>query len=213
MSENKRKNKIIDELLEVDEIPEDFETPEDLLEGIAQMTSEVSEIKKETESIKVSDDPITNLKIFNEVSDLINRGVAVLDTCKEDIERSSLLDAELVSAYASLIRSTREIISDNIAIFRDRQKHIEKLELENLKQDGVINLMVYGDKRAYGGNQLKKLFRKINLDQSENSIKVVKNIISKLNKDHPAKNFSDGHSANIIDLFLHKKETFLHLIK
>ena len=82
---------------------------------------------------------------------------------------------------------------------------------ENLKQDGVINLMVYGDKRAYGGNQLKKLFRKINLDQSENSIKVVKNIISKLNKDHPAKNFSDGHSANIIDLFLHKKETFFSI--
>ena len=133
MSENKRKNKIIDELLEVDEIPEDFETPEDLLEGIAQMTSEVSEIKKETESIKVSDDPITNLKIFNEVSDLINRGVAVL------------LDAELVSAYASLIRSTREIISDNIAIFRDRQKHIEKLELENLKQEHRKEILLMKD--------------------------------------------------------------------
>ena len=145
MSENKRKNKIIDELLEVDEIPEDFETPEDLLEGIAQMTSEVSEIKKETESIKVSDDPITNLKIFNEVSDLINRGVAVLDTCKEDIERSSLLDAELVSAYARLIRSTREIISDNIAIFRDRQKHIEKLELENLKQEHRKEILLMKD--------------------------------------------------------------------
>jgi|TARA_R100000479_G_C6364236_1_gene194278 hypothetical protein len=145
LSENKRKNKIIDELLEVDEIPEDFETPEDLLEGIAQMTSEVSEIKKETESIKVSDDPITNLKIFNEVSDLINRGVAVLDTCKEDIERSSLLDAELVSAYASLIRSTREIISDNIAIFRDRQKHIEKLELENLKQEHRKEILLMKD--------------------------------------------------------------------
>ena len=145
MSENKRKNKIIDELLEVDEIPEDFETPEDLLEGIAQMTSEVSEIKKETESIKVSDDPITNLKIFNDVSDLINRGVAVLDTCKEDIERSSLLDAELVSAYASLIRSTREIISDNIAIFRDRQKHIEKLELENLKQEHRKEILLMKD--------------------------------------------------------------------
>jgi hypothetical protein len=109
------------------------------------MTSEVSEIKKETESIKVSDDPITNLKIFNEVSDLINRGVAVLDTCKEDIERSSLLDAELVSAYASLIRSTREIISDNIAIFRDRQKHIEKLELENLKQEHRKEILLMKD--------------------------------------------------------------------
>ena len=83
---------------------------------------------------------------------------------------------------------------------------------QNLADDGVILLMVYGDKKAYAGNQLKKLFRKINLNQNEDSIKGVKNIISKLNKDHPAKNF-DGHNdttynADIIDLFLHKKETF-----
>ena len=87
---------------------------------------------------------------------------------------------------------------------------------QNLANDGVVLLMVYGDKKAYGGNQLKKLFHKINLNQSEDSIKVVKNIISKLNKDHPAKNFSDGHndlthSAGIIDLFLHKKETFFSI--
>ena len=87
---------------------------------------------------------------------------------------------------------------------------------DNLTEGGVVLLMVYGDKKAYGGNQLKKLFRKINLNQNEDSIKVVKNIISKLNKDHPAKNFSDGHndlthSAGIIDLFLHKKETFFSI--
>tara|TARA_E500000178_G_C17038997_1_gene765451 strand:+ start:6886 stop:7419 length:534 start_codon:yes stop_codon:yes gene_type:complete len=132
---SKKINPIVEELLDSNEIPEEFETPEDLLEGIANMTSEVAEIKQEVEDVKVSGDPITDIKIFNEVSDLINRAVAVLDTCKEDIERSSLLDAELVSAYAKLISSTREIISDNIAIFRDRQKHIEKIELENLKQE------------------------------------------------------------------------------
>ena len=112
---SKKINPIVEELLDSNEIPEEFETPEDLLEGIANMTSEVAEIKQEVEDVKVSGDPITDIKIFNEVSDLINRAVAVLDTCKEDIERSSLLDAELVSAYAKLISSTREIISDNIA--------------------------------------------------------------------------------------------------
>ena len=87
---------------------------------------------------------------------------------------------------------------------------------ENLKKDGVIYLMVYGDKRAYAGNQLKKLFSKINLDQSEDSINIVKNVLSKLNKHHPAKNFSEGyndlnHNAGVIDLFLHKKETFFSI--
>ena len=142
---SKKINPIVEELLDSSEIPEEFETPEDLLEGIANMTSEVAEIKQEVADVKVSGDPVTDIKIFNEVSDLINRAVAVLDTCKEDIERSSLLDAELVSAYAGLIRSTREIISDNIAIFRDRQKHIEKIELENLKQEHRKEILMMKD--------------------------------------------------------------------
>ena len=142
---SKKINPIVEELLDSSEIPEEFETPEDLLEGIANMTSEVAEIKQEVADVKVSGDPVTDIKIFNEVSDLINRAVAVLDTCKEDIERSSLLDAELVSAYAKLISSTREIISDNIAIFRDRQKHIEKIELENLKQDHKKEILLMKD--------------------------------------------------------------------
>jgi SAM-dependent methyltransferase len=87
---------------------------------------------------------------------------------------------------------------------------------QNLKEDGVIYLMVHGDKKAYAGNQLKKLFRKINLNQNKDSIKVVKNIISKLNKYHPAKNFSKGfddinYNAGVVDLFLHKKETFFSI--
>ena len=141
----KKIDPIVEELLDSSEIPEEFETPEDLLEGIANMTSEVAEIKQEVADVKVSGDPVTDIKIFNEVSDLINRAVAVLDTCKEDIERSSLLDAELVSAYAKLISSTREIISDNIAIFRDRQKHIEKIELENLKQEHKKEILLMKD--------------------------------------------------------------------
>jgi len=142
---SKKINPIVEELLDSSEIPEEFETPEDLLEGIANMTTEVAEIKQEVADVKVSGDPVTDVKIFNEVSDLLNRAVAVLDTCKEDIERSSLLDAELVSAYAKLISSTREIISDNILIFRDRQKHIEKLELENLKQDHRKEILLMKD--------------------------------------------------------------------
>ena len=87
---------------------------------------------------------------------------------------------------------------------------------QNLKEDGVIYLMVYGDKRSYAANQLKELFYKINLNQSEKSINLVKNILSKLNKYHPAKIFSEGfddinYNAGVVDLFLHKKETFFSI--
>lgn len=144
----KKINPIVQELLDDEEIPDELiedKTPEELLKEIEGMTSEVAEIKKDVTEVKGSGDPVTDLGLFNEISDLINRAVAVLDTCKEDIERSSLLDAELVSAYAGLIRSTREIISDNIAIFRDRQKHIEKIELENLKQEHRKEILMMKD--------------------------------------------------------------------
>ena len=87
---------------------------------------------------------------------------------------------------------------------------------QNLTKDGVIYLMVYGNQRSYAANQLKKIFYKINLNQNEKSINIVKNILDKLNQAHPAKIFSQGfndlsYDAGIIDLFLHKKETFFSI--
>lgn len=121
------------ELLEEDEILTD--PRENLLAQIDEMQTEVKEVKTDITNLTNSGDPITNGEIFKELSDLTNRANSILDVCKEDIERSSILDAELVSAYASLIKSTREIISDYLVIYRDRQKHLDKMELENIKQE------------------------------------------------------------------------------
>jgi len=40
----------------------------------------------------------------------------------------------------------------------------------NLKEDGVIILMIYGKYQRYGLNQIKKVFNAINLDQDKDSI-------------------------------------------
>ena len=40
----------------------------------------------------------------------------------------------------------------------------------NLKEDGVIVLMVYGKFQRYGLNQVKKVFNEINLNQDKDSI-------------------------------------------
>lgn len=89
---------------------------------------------------------------------------------------------------------------------------------QNLKSDGVLYLMVYGNQNSYPLNQVKKLFSKLNLDQSKKSINIAKHIIDRLGDKHPAKifaqSFTDGdHDAGVIDFFLHKKEAFFSIKK
>ncbi len=89
---------------------------------------------------------------------------------------------------------------------------------QNLKDEGVIYIMVYGDKKSYATNQVKQLFKKLNLKQNEESINFVKNTIGKLNNLHPAKIFTEteikqdlNHPSGVVDFFLHKKENFFSI--
>ena len=89
---------------------------------------------------------------------------------------------------------------------------------KNLKNEGVIYIMVYGDKKSYATNQIKKLFKKLSLKQNQESINFVMNTISKLNNLHPAKIFAEteikndlNHSSGVVDFFLHKKENFFSI--
>ena len=84
---------------------------------------------------------------------------------------------------------------------------------ENLKPNGVINLMVYGDKDSKSLNHFKRVFKELQLSQNTESIKIAKNVISNLNHKHPTKVFTDNlddmkYDSGIIDLLLHKQEKF-----
>ena len=86
----------------------------------------------------------------------------------------------------------------------------------NLKEDGVINLMIYGDKKTHSLNQIKRIFKDIKLKKKKKSIDIVKNTIKGLNPNHPAKIFSNSvndinYDSGIIDLALHKKEKFYEI--
>ena len=89
---------------------------------------------------------------------------------------------------------------------------------QNLKDEGVIYIMVYGDKKSYATNQVKQLFKKLNLKQNQESINFVKNTVNKLNNLHPAKIFAESeikqdlnHPSGVVDFFLHKKENFFSI--
>ena len=130
-------DKILDSLLHGDEI---METPidprNDLLNEIEDYQNEIQSIQSGISTVKATGlSPVTNVDCFSELGDLTTRAVAVLDACKSDIERSSLLDADLIASYASLIKSTREIISEYMTVYRDRQTHINRMELEDIKQN------------------------------------------------------------------------------
>ena len=85
---------------------------------------------------------------------------------------------------------------------------------DNLKEDGVIILMVYGKFQRYGLNQVKKVFNAINLKQNKDSIMTSKKIINNLHPKHPANIFNISKDINydsgIIDLLLHKQEKFYY---
>ena len=89
---------------------------------------------------------------------------------------------------------------------------------QNLKDEGIIYIMVYGDKKSYATNQVKQLFKKLNLKQNQDSIDFVMNTINKLNNLHPAKIFANTeikqdltHPSGVVDFFLHKKENFFSI--
>jgi len=89
---------------------------------------------------------------------------------------------------------------------------------ENLKDEGVIYIMVYGDKKSYATNQVKQLFKKLSLKQNQESISFVMNTVNKLNNLHPAKIFAEteikqdlSHPSGVVDFFLHKKENFFSI--
>jgi len=135
---------LADELLDIDEIV-DIDPRQELLNEIDTMQTEVTEVKQGVTALQIQGDPITNGTVFNEMTDLTARATAVLDACKADIERSSILDSDLISAYANLIKATNDIITEYVNIYRDRQKHIDKTEIENLKQEHRKEILIMKD--------------------------------------------------------------------
>ena len=110
------------------------------------------------------------------------------------------------------------IISSGVIHHLDEPSTGLKYFYENLKDEGVIYIMVYGDKKSYATNQVKNLFKKLDLKQNQASINFIKNTINKLNNLHPAKIFAEteikedlNHPSGIIDFFLHKKENFFSI--
>lgn len=85
-----------------------------------------------------------------------------------------------------------------------------------LTDQGVLYLMVYGNQESSSIYGLKDVFKKLEFSQNKDSINNIKNLLNKLDKNHPSKIFvneySDfGYDAGVIDLFLNAQEKFYSL--
>ena len=105
------------------------------------------------------------------------------------------------------------IISTGVIHHLEKPETALKFFYENLKNEGVIYLMVYGNKQRYALNKVKTIFNLLKFNQDKKSIIQSKNLIESLHSEHPAKIFVNSvddinYDSGIIDLLLHKKETF-----
>ena len=100
--------------------------------------------------------------------------------------------------------------------------HLENIDsalnyfYENLKDDGAVFLMVYGDQQSAGINNIKKVFRSLNFSHNQDSIESIRKIIFKLKEHHPAKIFANLYSdmnndSGIVDTFMHPEENFFNI--
>ena len=105
------------------------------------------------------------------------------------------------------------IISTGVIHHLENPSSALKYFYNNLKDDGAISLMVYGNKSTHATNELRKLFFKLNFKQDKESIDSIRKIYDKINPSHPGvihtKNSSElKYDAGIVDHILHQSEHF-----
>lgn len=81
---------------------------------------------------------------------------------------------------------------------------------EELKPNGVIEIMLYGKYGRNGMSMLAELFNSLNLQQDEEGLQIVKETLKSLPKEHPAHHFirffeKGTNDIELVDAYLHKR--------
>jgi SAM-dependent methyltransferase len=80
-----------------------------------------------------------------------------------------------------------------------------------LRPDGVAAIMLYAKYGRIGVDMMQAVFRDMGLDQSEDSVQMVKQVLASLPADHPVKSYMTiapdlGFDAGLVDTFLHGRD-------
>lgn len=80
-----------------------------------------------------------------------------------------------------------------------------------LRQDGVAALMLYAKYGRIGVDMMQSVFRDMGLNQSKESVQIVRQVLASLPSDHPVKSYMTiapdlSFDAGLVDTFLHGRE-------
>ena len=78
---------------------------------------------------------------FKSIEDLVDTTKQMIGTVYSIISSCDVLDSETVSAAASLITSTKQLIAEYLGLYKQRVKFFDNVKLEMMKQEHRLELL------------------------------------------------------------------------
>ena len=133
--------KLIEETKEkVDEIEDKFQHN---IQVIDDAKNQIQTTMKDGDgSASVRIDNMVNVEsAFKSIEDLVDTTKQMIGTVYSIISSCDVLDSETVSAAASLITSTKQLIAEYLGLYKQRVKFFDNVKMETLKQQHRLELM------------------------------------------------------------------------
>ena len=133
--------KLIEETKEkVDEIEGQFQHN---IQVIDDAKNQIQTTMKDGDgSASVRIDNMVNVEsAFKSIEDLVDTTKQMIGTVYSIISSCDVLDSETVSAAASLITSTKQLIAEYLGLYKQRVKFFDNVKMETLKQQHRIELL------------------------------------------------------------------------
>jgi hypothetical protein len=133
--------KLIEETKEkVDEIEGQFQHN---IQVIDDAKNQIQTTMKDGDgSASVRIDNMVNVEsAFKSIEDLVDTTKQMIGTVYSIISSCDVLDSETVSAAASLITSTKQLIAEYLGLYKQRVKFFDNVKMETLKQQHRLELM------------------------------------------------------------------------
>jgi hypothetical protein len=93
-------------------------------------------------SASVRIDNMVNVEsAFKSIEDLVDTTKQMIGTVYSIISSCDVLDSETVSAAASLITSTKQLIAEYLGLYKQRVKFFDNVKMETMKQQHRIELL------------------------------------------------------------------------
>ena len=133
--------KLIEETKEkVDEIEGQFQHN---IQVIDDAKNQIQTTMKDGDgSASVRIDNMVNVEgAFKSIEDLVDTTKQMIGTVYSIISSCDVLDSETVSAAASLITSTKQLIAEYLGLYKQRVKFFDNVKMETLKQENRERLL------------------------------------------------------------------------